>query len=252
MSNSRTSSSVHCVTNYIFTITDEFVKNNYQTLPIKTLKVLLVKNDAEQWTFPSVETDSIPSSLNLHSYPFFKEDAVFHAESFAPSFTDNQQLSLNFLTFISSTTLEDAFIFNADEIGLFSISEVLSMLLPKKQKNIFFGVENASSLSDAGILSFFRKRILSSNLSKFFLPEEFTLAELFLVLKAVDPSFNTPKSNFITRLTNAKATVGLLNECVDSAGNEKKTKKYSQNPAKLYSFTDNPPTRTLSIFSTSF
>lgn len=111
---------------------------------------------------------------------------------------------------------------DASDVKLFNIEDVKNMDLAFDHKKI---------IMDA--FELVKKEMLQTTLAKEFLDDEFTLSELFSVLKSVS-DFKTYKSNFFTRAQK----LPFLEVVRDENGNIKKTAKYSKRHARLYRFVD--------------
>jgi hypothetical protein len=90
-----------------------------------------------------------------------------------------------------------------------------------------------------------KEKMLTTTIAREFLPEEFTLSELYQVIQAVVPEFEEP--NFIRKITSTKSRQGILEEATDEEGRLRYSSRYSQRAAKLYRFTNLAPQ--LSIYS---
>ena len=81
--------------------------------------------------------------------------------------------------------------------------------------------------------------MLTTTIAKAFLPDEFTIAELYQVIQAVVPDF--AEQNFIRKITSTQSRSGIIEKAVDAAGEPKSSNLYSQRPAQLYRFTGHEP-----------
>lgn len=90
-----------------------------------------------------------------------------------------------------------------------------------------------------------RKKMLTTTIAKQFLPEEFTISELYQVIQTVVPDFE--ERNFIRKITSTQSRKGIIEESKDLNGELKQSNQYSQRAAQLYHFTDVEPQ--LSMYS---
>jgi len=96
----------------------------------------------------------------------------------------------------------------------------------------------------ADALEQIRRKMMMTTIAKEFLPEEFTIGELYQVIQAVVPSFT--ELNFIRKITSTRSRQGIIEEVKDRGGEPKLSNRYSQRAAQLYRFTDYAPA--LSIY----
>jgi 8-oxo-dGTP diphosphatase len=123
---------------------------------------------------------------------------------------------------------------DAMDVRLFSVNEALSMDLAFDHHQI---------LEDA--LQKIRQQMLTTTIAKEFLPDEFTISELYQVIQTVIPEFE--EKNFIRKITSTQSRKGIIEEVRDRNGNLKSSNLHSQRAAQLYRFTDLEPK--LSIYS---
>jgi ADP-ribose pyrophosphatase YjhB (NUDIX family) len=123
---------------------------------------------------------------------------------------------------------------DAEDVRLIPVREALAMELAFDHREI---------LEDA--LGKVKEKMLTTTIAREFLPEEFTLSELYQVIQAVVPEFEEP--NFIRKITSTKSRQGILEEAADEEGRPRYSNRYSQRAAQLYRFTDLTPQ--LSIYS---
>jgi len=84
-----------------------------------------------------------------------------------------------------------------------------------------------------------RRNMLTTTIARRFLPEEFTISELYQILETVVPEFE--EKNFIRKITSTRSRKGILEEVRDRDGLPKTSNRYSQRAAQLYRFTDYEP-----------
>jgi hypothetical protein len=123
---------------------------------------------------------------------------------------------------------------DASDVRLFSIEEALKLELAFDHNDI---------IRDA--LEQIRIRMLTTTIAKEFLPEQFTMSELYQVIETVVPEFQ--EKNFIRKITSTQSRKGILEEVRDPYGQLKGSNRYSQRAAQLYRFTNFQPK--LSIYS---
>lgn len=83
-----------------------------------------------------------------------------------------------------------------------------------------------------------QNKMLMTDIAKEFLDEEFTISELYQIIKTIVPNFNEPQTNFRRKILQRK----IIEEIEGKYSN-----KYSKNFAQLYRFTGKIPK--LSIYS---
>lgn len=123
---------------------------------------------------------------------------------------------------------------DAADVRLFSVEEALRMDLAFDHRTI---------VQDA--LDRIRQQMLTTTIAREFLPEEFTMSELYQVIQTVVPDFE--EMNFIRKITSTQSRKGIIEEVRDRTGEPKLSNRYSQRAAQLYRFTDYAPQ--LSIYS---
>lgn len=236
--------------NIIFTIT--FDQDIFGTLPKMDLKVLMIQRKkwpyAGSWAIPggfSNENETIlqAAERELEEETGIKGLAIKHLDVYSKPNRDPRGwiISSAYYALVNEKYLEhrkaadDA----ADE-RLFSINEILQM---------HQGDQNGEFDSNIGSIAFDHLEIiqdafekvkidmLQSDIAKEFLPEEFTIAELFEVVATVVPQIKEiyPKN----QMGNFKRKVlarGLIEEL------EKESNRNSRRPAKLYKFVKETPT----------
>ncbi|MNY34773.1 hypothetical protein D3C86_1691400 [compost metagenome] len=123
---------------------------------------------------------------------------------------------------------------DAADVRLFPLEEALRMELAFDHREI---------LTDAWHQ--IQAKMLTTTIAKEFLPEEFTISELYQVIQTVVPHFE--ERNFIRKITSTQSRKGIIEEVHDRHGEPKFSNRYSQRAAQLYRFTDLTPQ--LSIYS---
>lgn len=93
----------------------------------------------------------------------------------------------------------------ASEVILMPVEEALDTALAFDHRTIF---------RDA--LDHIRLKILTTTIAKEFLPEHFTISELYQVIRAIVPTFE--ECNFIRKITTTQSRKGILEEVRDQNG----------------------------------
>jgi ADP-ribose pyrophosphatase len=234
--------------NVIFTITSEKKSNN--TLPKMELKVLLIKRKkwpyAGSWALPGGFSNPYESLLETAKRELFEETnikniKVNHLDVYSKPKRDPRGwiISSAYYALINEKYLEHRKASDdAIDEKLFSINEVFEMIK---------GDENGDYDLNSNTLAFdhleiiqdaykeIQREMLQTDIAKEFLPETFTISELFQVVSTVVPILNEiyPKEqigNFKRKVINR----GLI-EKVDVF-----TSRNSRRPAALYKFKEMP------------
>ncbi|TXK77971.1 NUDIX domain-containing protein [Paenibacillus sp. N3.4] len=230
----------------IFTITAEGKESTKKSLPVRELQVLLIQRKqwpfAGQWALPggfSKETETIHESARRE---LTEETGVadVHIEYFNVYSTPERDprgwiISHAFLALVHEKLLEKRQAADdAADVRLFPIGEALAMDL---------AFDHSLILRDA--LAQIQRKMLTTTIAREFLPEEFTISELYQVIQSVVPTFE--ERNFIRKITSTQSRKGIIEEVLDLQGEGKVSNRYSQRAAQLYRFTDYEPQ--LSIYS---
>ncbi|OMF22052.1 ADP-ribose pyrophosphatase [Paenibacillus sp. FSL H8-0548] len=230
----------------IFTIVSTEKPMGKKALPVRELQVLLIQRNIwpfeGQWALPGGFTMEDETVYDCAKRELQEETAVedVHMEYFNVYSAPGRDprgwiISHAFLALVNERLLaRRAAAVDASDVQLFSVQEALQMDLAFDHKQI---------LSDA--LQGIRKKMLTTTIAKEFLPEEFTLSELYQVIQTVVPDFEEP--NFIRKLTSTKSRSLIIEEAKDTNGQLKQSNQYSQRAAQLYRFTKEEPR--LSIYS---
>ena len=213
---------------------------------MRDLEVLLIQRKSwpfeGQWALPggfSKETETILESARRE---LAEETGVegIHIEYFNAYSTPGRDprgwiISHAFLALVHERYLENRRAADdAADVRLFKVEEALGMDL---------AFDHNAILRDA--LEQIRHRMLTTTIAKEFLPEEFTIGELYQVIRTVVPTFE--EKNFIRKITSTQSRKGLIEEAKDLRGEPLMSNRYSQRAAQLYRFTDYVPR--LSIYS---
>jgi 8-oxo-dGTP diphosphatase len=230
----------------IFTITSTEKTTVKKSLPNRELQVLLIERKQQpflgQWALPGgfcKETETIHECAKRE---LMEETGVadVHMEYFNVYSTPGRDprgwmFSHAFYALAHETLLEGRQAADdAVDVRLFSLKDALGMDLAFDHKII---------VSDA--LQKIREKMLTTTIAKEFLPEEFTISELYQVIQTVVPEFE--EQNFLRKITSTQSRRGIVEEVRDLNGQRKLSNKYSQRAAQLYRFTDYIPQ--LSIYS---
>lgn len=230
----------------IFTIVSTEKTMAKKALPMRELQVLLIQRNIwpyqGQWALPGGFTMENETVYDCAKRELQEETAVenIHMEYFNVYSAPGRDprgwiISHAFLALVNERLLaRRAAAVDASDVQLFSVQEALQMELAFDHKQI---------LSDA--LQGIRKKMITTTIAKEFLPEEFTLSELYQVIQTVVPDFEEP--NFIRKLTSTKSRSSIIEEATDENGQPKQSNQYSQRAAQLYRFTEEEPR--LSIYS---
>ncbi|NIK80402.1 ADP-ribose pyrophosphatase YjhB (NUDIX family) [Paenibacillus castaneae] len=230
----------------IFTIVSTEKQTTKKALPHRELQVLLIKRKIwpfkGQWALPGGFTKETETVYECAKRELQEETAVedVHIEYFNVYSTPGRDprgwiISHAFLALVNEQRLEKrAAAVDASDVQLFAVKDALKM-------NLAF--DHHQILTDA--LQGIRRKMLTTTIAKQFLPKEFTLSELYQIIRTVVPGFEEP--NFIRKLTSTKSRSSIIEEVTDEKGNPKQSNQYSQRAAQLYRFTNDEPH--LSIYS---
>ncbi|MBP1992125.1 NUDIX hydrolase [Paenibacillus eucommiae] len=230
----------------IFTITSTDRHAAMKSLPLRELQILLIQRKQwpyeGQWALPggfSKESETIHDSAKRE---LMEETGIadVHIEYFNVYSTPGRDprgwiISHAYFALVNEAFLEKRKAADdAADVRLFPIEEALSMDLAFDHRVI---------VQDA--LAQIRMKMLTTTIAKQFLPEEFTISELYQVIQTVVPEFE--ERNFIRKITSTQSRKGIIEEAKDHSGQPKMSNRYSQRAAQLYRFTDIVPQ--LSIYS---
>lgn len=230
----------------IFTITSTERGSAKKSLPARELQVLLIERKCwpfeGRWALPggfSKETESIHECAKRELREETGVDDV-HIEYFNVYSAPGRDprgwiISHAFFALVNEAYLADRRAADdASDVRLFPVEEALLIKL---------AFDHGLILRDA--LEQIRTRMLTTTIAREFLPEEFTISELYQVIQTVVPEFE--ERNFIRKITSTQSRKGIIEELRDRSGEPKMSNKYSQRAAQLYRFTDVQPQ--LSIYS---
>ncbi|TXK76728.1 NUDIX hydrolase [Paenibacillus sp. N3.4] len=224
----------------IFTITSTEKSAVKKSLPIRELQVLLIKRKVwpfiGQWALPggfTRETETIEECARRE----IREEAgvaEVHMEYFNAYSKPGRDprgwiishafFALVHERYLATMKADD----DAEDVGLFPIKEALQM-------NLAF--DHYDIIRDA--YHRVQEKMITTTIAKEFLPEEFTIGELYQVIQTVVPEFE--EKNFIRKITSTQSRKGIIEEARDANGNLSLSNRYSQRAAQLYRFTDVVP-----------
>ncbi|MGW9127467.1 NUDIX domain-containing protein [Paenibacillus chitinolyticus] len=230
----------------IFTITSTERGTIKKSLPHRELQVLLIQRKgwpfAGQWALPGGFCKETETVYDCAKRELREETGVgeVHIEYFNVYSTPGRDprgwiISHAFFALVHEQYLAGRQAADdAADVKLFSVEEALGMELAFDHKQI---------LQDA--LDQVRRQMLTTIIAKEFLPEEFTISELYQVIRTLVPEFE--EKNFIRKITSTQSRKGIIEEARDSRGERKFSNRYSQRAAQLYRFTGDVPQ--LSLYS---
>ncbi|MBJ9990296.1 MULTISPECIES: NUDIX hydrolase [Paenibacillus] len=231
----------------MFTLTKRERKTVTKTLPIRELKVMLIRRKswpfAGMWALPGGFCQESESIYDAAKRELKEETGVDggHLEYLGVYSKPGRDprgwiISNAFFALVEEWMLESRQAADdAGEVGLFGIDEVLNELE--------LAFDHREIIQDA--YHRIQQQMLHSTIARQFLPEQFTLSELYQVIQTVVPEFSEP--NFIRKITSTRSRQGILEEVRDENGKPLSSNQYSQRPAQLYRFTDYVPL--LSIYT---
>ncbi|PYI51550.1 NUDIX domain-containing protein [Paenibacillus flagellatus] len=224
----------------IFTITSEEKAPGKKTMPARELQLLLIRRKRwpfeGQWALPGGFCDEDESVYDCAKRELLEETGVadVHLEYFNVYSKPKRDprgwiISHAFLALVNERYLagrraQD----DAADVRLFPVSEALAMDL---------AFDHGDIVRDA--LEKVRVKMLTTTIAKQFLPAEFTIGELYQVIRTVVPDFEEP--NFIRKMTSTQSREGILEPARDENGALKRSNRYSQRAAQLYRFTGCEP-----------
>jgi 8-oxo-dGTP diphosphatase len=232
----------------IFTIVSEPSNRATKSLPRRELKVLLIKRKGwpfeGAWALPggfSKDTESMYDTARRELSEEAGIDGV-HMEYFNVYSKPGRDprgwiLSHAFFALVHEDQLSQRKAADdAVDVGLFNVDKLGGGRLE-------LAFDHHQIIEDA--LEHIRSKMLLTSIAKEFLPEEFTLSELYQVIQTVVPDFE--EANFIRKMKSTQSRSGVLEEVRDAKGNLKKSNEFSQRAAQLYRFTGTTPR--LSLYS---
>lgn len=212
-----------------------------KSLPRRELQVMLIQRkqwpDAGKWALPGGFSKPTESLIESARRELHEETGVEspYLEYFNVYSTPNRDprgwiLSHAYFALVQEGVLAARCAADdASDVQLFSVEEALTTLE--------LAFDHREILRDA--LEKVRHKMLTTTIASEFLPEEFTIAELYQVIQTVCPGFEEP--NFKRKVTATKTRQGLITEALEENGQKKTTNRNSQRHAQLYRFTGYEP-----------
>lgn len=235
--------------NIIFTIT--FEQDSPGTVPKTELKVLMIQRKkwpyAGCWAIPggfSNENETIlqAAERELEEETGIKNLTIKHLDVYSKPNRDPRGwiISSAYYALVNEKYLEHRKA--ADDVAdekLFSIDEILSMSKGEQNGDFEINVNKLAFDHLEIIKEAFAKvqlDMLQTDIAKNFLPEEFTISELFQVVSTVVPQLKSiyPREQ-LGNFRRKVLTRGLIKEV------NKETNRNSRRPAKLYKFVKEVP-----------
>lgn len=241
----------------IFTITSEKQDSSFRSLPKRELKVLMIRRKkwpyAGSWALPGGFSNEDETLLAAAKRELKEETQIdgLHIEHLNVYSTPNRDprgwiISSAYYALVNEGHLEKRKAADdAAEVQLFSVTEVLEKMKKGNPDGDFEENDNTLAfdhniiLQDA--LERIQEKMLTTDIAREFLPEEFTITELLQIIQTVVPSFDEERSNFVRKVTSTKSRSNLIEEVLDENENPKTTSEFSQRASKLYKFTGNLP-----------
>lgn len=224
----------------VFTITKTERAGAKKSLPLRRLEVMLIRR--RQWPFEGAwalpggftrETETVEDCARRE---LLEETGVadVHLECFNVYSAPGRDPRGWMISHAFFALVEEAFVAGrrtsdeASDVRLWPVEEALALELAFDHRTI---------VADA--LERIRRQMLTTTIAREFLPELFTISELYQVIQTVVPSFE--ERNFIRKVTSTQSRKGILEEARDAEGRPLMSNEYSQRPAQLYRFTDYVP-----------
>ncbi len=224
----------------IFTILSTEKNSVKKSLPTRELNVMLIQRKVwpyeGKWALPGGFTKETETVYECAQRELLEETAVdgVHLQYFNVYSTPGRDprgwiISHAFLALVNENVLKGRkAAVDAEDVRLVPVDEALAMDLAFDHRQI---------LEDA--LYRIRYDMLTTTIAKEFLPEQFTISELYQVIQTVVPEFE--EKNFIRKITSTQSRKGIIEEVRDANGQLKTSNLYSQRAAQLYRFTDVEP-----------
>ncbi|RXZ80796.1 NUDIX domain-containing protein [Paenibacillaceae bacterium] len=229
----------------IFTITSTDRQTVKKSLPSRELQVLLIERKQwpfkGQWALPggfAQEDETVHASARreLEEETGVKDVHIEYLNVYSAPGRDPRGwiISHAYFALVHEKYLADRRAADdAAAVRLFPVSEALKMEL---------AFDHSEILRDAVIKV--REKMETTTIAKEFLPELFTMSELYQVIQTVVPDFE--EKNFIRKITSTQSRKGIIEEARNADGELLTSNSYSQRAAQLYRFTDYVPV--LSIY----
>lgn len=226
----------------IFTITRKEKTSAKKSLPLRELMVLLVRRKrwpfAGSWALPGGFSQESETMYETARRELMEETGVAdvhldYLNVYSQPGRDPRgwMISHAFFALVNEKWLvKRRAADDAEDVQLFTVNEALHKLE--------LAFDHREILEDA-----YRKiqqQMLVTTIAKEFLPEMFTLSELYQVIQTVVPDFK--ETNFIRKITSTQSRKGIIQVACNEQGEKLFSNQYSQRPAQLYRFTDYVPT----------
>ncbi|WP_028559587.1 NUDIX hydrolase [Paenibacillus pinihumi] len=230
----------------IFTITSEERAGAKKALPARELQVMLIERKRwpyeGKWALPGGfcnESESMEDCARreLEEETGVRDVHIEYCNVYSAPGRDPRGwiISHAFVALVNETELTGRRAADdAADVRLFPVSEAQKMELAFDHNQV---------LEDA--LAHIRHKMLTTTIAKEFLPEEFTVSELYQVIQTIVPEF--ADQNFLRKITSTQSRKGIIEEVLDEDGKRKMSNRYSQRAAQLYRFTGYKPQ--LSLYS---
>lgn len=235
----------------IFTI--DFQTDDPQTLPKTELKILMIKRKnwpyKGSWALPGGFSSPNETLMQAAKRELKEETQIdgLHIEHLNVYSTPGRDprkwiISSAYYALVNSERLKNREA--GDDASKTETIALNDILLMKKGNPDGDEAENEGTLAfdhNEIILDAYNKikeKMLLTDIAKEFLPKEFTLSQLYQVIKTVVPSFDEAKPNFKRKVIQRN----VVEEIVGKTSNQ-----YSKKHSQLYKFTEQVPT--LSIYS---
>lgn len=233
------------IDNCIFTITTKGNASVRKSLPKKELNVLLIKRKTftepkpdypfqGQWALPGGFSER-NETLQEAAFRELNEEANVgndvYLEQFKTVYYPGRDPRGWMPTCVYVALVKEETLLHrkagddAQEVGIFSINDVLEMELAFDHKEIILEA-----------LERIKEKMLTTTIAKEFLPKEFTIAQLLQVLQTVVPDFKVEKPNFIRKIVGTSNRKGLLTPSLNRDNSHRLSDEFSNRAAKLYKF----------------
>lgn len=224
----------------IFTITSAEKKSMKKSLPLRKLQVLLIQRKrwpyVGQWALPGGFSNDSETIHDCAKRELEEETGVsdVHIEYFNVYSAPGRDPRGWMISHAFFALVNEQYLLNrraaddAADVRLFPVEEALSMKL---------AFDHGIILMDAVVQ--IRQKMMTTAIAKEFLPDEFTISELYQVIQTVVPDFE--ERNFIRKITSTQSREGIIEKVRTRNGEMKMSNRYSQRGAQLYRFTDYVP-----------
>ncbi|MFC5701348.1 NUDIX domain-containing protein [Cohnella faecalis] len=224
----------------IFTIVSSPKNTIQKSLPLRELQVMLIQRKAwpfeGMWALPggfSKETETLRETAmrELEEETGVENVHCQYLNVYSTPGRDPRGwiISHAFFSMVREELLQHRrAATDAADVRLFSVDEAL--------ESLELAFDHRDIIRDA--LDKLKEEVLRTTLAKQFLPDEFTLGELYQVIRTIIPSFQ--EDNFIRKLKTTRRQ-GILEPALDAEGAPVYSTQFSQRPAQLFRFTGNEP-----------